>query len=610
MIAIEPEVAVQIDLDLPGWQKCDAITDLPKPTATQDYRGWKVGIVCHDSKLHHSYIHHPELGAWAYELPEAIEVKGKKRWSIAINAIDSLGDIPTISELPENNIVAIAISDRPVKRSLIERSRIRRDGDTQRRVAMSSVTIANYTELISIGVKLPPLKLMQANDGDLWLYDGFHTDSAYGIAGIESVDCEIIQGTLEEAQDLALSVNGKHGLPRSNEDKASAVKWALSQPRHADKSNQAIADLCRVSAPFVATVKESIKFKGSDTRVVQRGNQVYRQKVEVRTSLEEVQTLYADWGTIERSVVGTASIELRQRDRLIVQFGSTNEAVEKHPEITGQISKLVDLPLGPHRCLFCAKRTVTSGDEWECDAKRTNYAIDFDWAESNNGDCRLHVLLEQPAIVFNTEDYVAAPPVVATPPPIEETINPEDYVTPSSILKSGAKSDSDPDKPKDEQYTPEDLTNAMLRVFGANEFDLDPTSHPASKIPCRRIYTKEDDALAQDWTCENLWFNFPFSLHLPLVEKFLAERSAGKIPMAGGLLKCDCRPRWFQKIVAEADAICMVSGAWEFGRPDSAQANGNSSFFGIVIVYFGPDAMAFYREFSPLGIVSVPVVKM
>jgi len=57
-----------------------------------------------------------------------------------------------------------------------------------------------------------------------------------------TIDAELHQGTLSDAQWHSFSVNKSHGLRRSNEDKARVVQAALLHPHHHGKSDAAIAE--------------------------------------------------------------------------------------------------------------------------------------------------------------------------------------------------------------------------------------------------------------------------------------------------------------------------------------------------------------------------------
>lgn len=133
-------------------------------------------------------------------------------------------------------------------------SQIRIDGGTQMRVSINQDKVSEYAEKMREGGKFPPLKA--TFDGTVyWLYDGFHRYFAAQSAGGTSIEVDYKPGTMEDAQDLALSANNEHGLPRTNEDKRKSVETALSYERHAKKSDREIARLCDVSHTLVAAVR-------------------------------------------------------------------------------------------------------------------------------------------------------------------------------------------------------------------------------------------------------------------------------------------------------------------------------------------------------------------
>ena len=92
-------------------------------------------------------------------------------------------------------------------------SQIRIDGGTQMRVSINQDKVSEYAETMREGGKFPPIKA--TFDGTVyWLYDGFHRYFASQAAGATTIEVDYKPGTMEDAQDLALSANGGHGLPR------------------------------------------------------------------------------------------------------------------------------------------------------------------------------------------------------------------------------------------------------------------------------------------------------------------------------------------------------------------------------------------------------------
>ena len=133
-------------------------------------------------------------------------------------------------------------------------SQIRIDGGTQMRVSINQDKVAEYAEKMREEEKFPPIKA--TFDGTVyWLYNGFHRYFAAQAAGATTIEVDYKPGTMEDAQDLALSANHDNGLPRSNEDKRKSVETALGMERHANKSDREIAKLCKVSPNFVGAVR-------------------------------------------------------------------------------------------------------------------------------------------------------------------------------------------------------------------------------------------------------------------------------------------------------------------------------------------------------------------
>lgn len=137
---------------------------------------------------------------------------------------------------------------------ILKFSQIRIDGGTQMRVSINQDKVAEYAEKMREEETFPPIKA--TFDGTVyWLYNGFHRYFAAQAAGMTTIEVDYKPGTMEDAQDLALSANHDNGLPRTNEDKRKSVETALSMDRHANKSDRDIAKLCKVSVSFVGAVR-------------------------------------------------------------------------------------------------------------------------------------------------------------------------------------------------------------------------------------------------------------------------------------------------------------------------------------------------------------------
>jgi hypothetical protein len=134
-------------------------------------------------------------------------------------------------------------------------SRIKINGGTQIREALyDNATLEEYRDAMESGATFPPIVVVE--DGDsLWLVDGFHRVAAAQKLGRKTIDANVRQGTLEEAQWLACAAN--RGLMRTNADKRAAVIAALKHPRSRDLSDRAVATHCGVNHHLVADVRRA-----------------------------------------------------------------------------------------------------------------------------------------------------------------------------------------------------------------------------------------------------------------------------------------------------------------------------------------------------------------
>jgi hypothetical protein len=134
---------------------------------------------------------------------------------------------------------------------------INTSGGSQARAALCADAVAEFAEAMQLGADFPPVVLFK--DGStFWLADGFHRVTAAKQAGLDTILAEVHEGTLEDAILFAAGANATHGLRRTNEDKATAVKLLLSNPKWADCSDRWIADACKVSNHFVARVRADL----------------------------------------------------------------------------------------------------------------------------------------------------------------------------------------------------------------------------------------------------------------------------------------------------------------------------------------------------------------
>jgi FtsZ-binding cell division protein ZapB len=149
------------------------------------------------------------------------------------------------------------------------------DKGTQSRVAISQETVDDYSRQMEDGAKFPPVIVF--HDGvEYYLADGFHRYFANRKLKNDSIDVDIVKGTLREAILYSLKANKAHGLRPSNDDKRKSVIIMLKDHEWKQWADREIARHCGVSHVFVAKVRKELsggevqatrKFKTKDGNV-------------------------------------------------------------------------------------------------------------------------------------------------------------------------------------------------------------------------------------------------------------------------------------------------------------------------------------------------------
>jgi len=134
---------------------------------------------------------------------------------------------------------------------------IRIDGGTQPRVAIDEQIVAEYAELYSTGVDLPPVTVF-FDGATYWLADGFHRYWANKRIDCEHVFAHVHQGTQRDAILHSVGANADHGLRRTNADKRKAVLTMLEDEEWSRYSDHEIARRCSVTQPTVTRHRASL----------------------------------------------------------------------------------------------------------------------------------------------------------------------------------------------------------------------------------------------------------------------------------------------------------------------------------------------------------------
>lgn len=146
---------------------------------------------------------------------------------------------------------------------------IRLDGDTQPREQINQERVDLYAEDMVSGDKFPPVTVH--HDGSrYWLSSGFHRYFATKKAGHVSIECEIITGTLQDAQIYACGANARGVLTPSPNDIRRSVLRLLNLEPSKTWTNAQIARHVGCSKVTVGRVRSTLEPQASTQRTYQR----------------------------------------------------------------------------------------------------------------------------------------------------------------------------------------------------------------------------------------------------------------------------------------------------------------------------------------------------
>ena len=152
-------------------------------------------------------------------------------------------------------------------------NKIRLDGGTQPRKEIDEPLVQHYTEVLLEGKdQFPPIELWF--DGkSYWPSDGFHRFHAHKRAGFLDIEAVVNQGTKRDAFLACLRANGKHGKPRTPEERRYVVQMALEDIELGEKTDVEIALICDVSSMTVGRVRKAMGLEAA-SRVDKNGQRV------------------------------------------------------------------------------------------------------------------------------------------------------------------------------------------------------------------------------------------------------------------------------------------------------------------------------------------------
>ena len=148
-----------------------------------------------------------------------------------------------------------------LKRWRIPLQRIRFDQITQPRADLDETHTEELVNELKAGRLFPPVVVFY-DQGDYWLADGFHRYFAHQKAGHNKILADVFEGNKRDAIFHTVSANSTHGKRRTNADKRKAVLTLLKDNEWSRWTDRHIAGLCRVSQPFVSSIRKELTDNG------------------------------------------------------------------------------------------------------------------------------------------------------------------------------------------------------------------------------------------------------------------------------------------------------------------------------------------------------------
>lgn len=176
------------------------------------------------------------------------------------------------------------------------------------------------------------------------------------------------------------------------------------------------------------------------------------------------------------------------------------------------------------------------------------------------------------------------------------TVLPEGHATTyqPARLNSGLFSSATP-----EWYTPQDITDRVIKALGTIDLDPCSNSHTDPAIPAATLYTREDDGLNQPWH-GMVYMNPPYGREIrPWIDRIVGAYEQEEIEAGIALLPARVDTLWFQQL-RDCGAICLIKGRLKFDIAEPG-VQGDSAPFPSMVVYFGDDLERFTLAFGDLG---------
>ncbi|MFC4700950.1 DNA N-6-adenine-methyltransferase [Glaciecola siphonariae] len=166
-------------------------------------------------------------------------------------------------------------------------------------------------------------------------------------------------------------------------------------------------------------------------------------------------------------------------------------------------------------------------------------------------------------------------------------------------------SNEDLGRDSDSWFTPRKYIDLVKQTLG--DIDLDPFSSKQANelIQAKRFFDEKSDAFKQVWFEDSgrVFMNPPYSRQLinASIDIFVEHWKNGKISEAIVLVNNATETKWFQQLLLESTAICLVNKRIAFENRDGKHVSGNTR--GQVFLYFGKKTQKFNKTFGRIGAV-------
>lgn len=136
---------------------------------------------------------------------------------------------------------------------------LRLDGGTQQREKTDLNHVRNLEDALEENAELDPIEVIQDEEENYWVVDGFHRVLAYKRQERDCIPCYLSKGTQRDAILKSVSANSdQKTLPRTRADKQKAVKTLLEDKEWSQWSDRELAKIAKVSHTMVAAVRKSM----------------------------------------------------------------------------------------------------------------------------------------------------------------------------------------------------------------------------------------------------------------------------------------------------------------------------------------------------------------